>query len=76
MDKKEVVNVDLVDVPHIRLEVEDEERLEKQYERWIDFCNDYDKAGVSDFYKMRNKFESCFIVYRESMPDMMIYAQE
>ena len=75
MNKKEVVNVDLVDVPHIRVEVESEQVLEEGYAFYQD-CQDDVYLGTSEFFKMKNRFESCFIVYRESMPDMMIYAQE
>jgi len=73
MKETNVVNVDLVGVAHEKIEVESHDKLKTLYEDWKERTH---KKWQSDLYVSDTTFEACFIVYRESMPHIMFYAQE
>lgn len=74
MNKTEVVNVDLINVPHLKVELSSIEDLEDLYKMRNGLSEEL--ASVGDIYTMSNKFEACFIVYREDAPHIFYYAQE
>lgn len=76
METQKVKDVDLFDVPHIKLELTGKEKLDEVYEDYQEMTPTTEITAVSKKFVMENRFEYCFIVYRNRLPSVFYYAQE
>jgi len=74
---KEVIHVDLIDTPHIRVEHNSVEKLKKEYDRYLETNNSGKGEILSHMFKMKNRFECAFILYQpEDVPNQFHFAQD
>jgi len=76
METQEVTDVDLFDVPHVKIELQDKQELDGVYDDYMEMTPTTNITSVSKKFVMQNRFEYCFIVYRNRLPSIFYYAQE